>query len=399
MKKYYLMLVLSLWLSPYALAENEPFLTKVYDFLPAPGQFVNAIPTAEAGNTKADILARVAEAICGRYEENDWGQTEMIYKPAMVSLGSYGGYVVVGFDHPVVNVPGVCDFQIFGNAFLATGSTSGGSSEPGIVMVSYDINGNGIPDDPWYELAGSEYNLWKTQHNYTITYYKPDENKEKTPDPNNKSITDLTYVRWTSNDINPDSVSGYVYKNSFHAQSYWPQWAEGETLTFSGSKLCNNASDQSGKGTYWVQECKDWGYVDNRPDYDPYATASDADTSTMNMGFNIDWAVDADGVPVHLPMVHFIKIYNAMNQYCGWLGETSTEVAGGVDYHPEEALPQVTAGDVNGSGVVDVSDVTAEVNLILGTKPAGYNPVVVDLNGDQKIDVSDITALVNVILE
>ena len=134
-------------------------------------------------------------------------------------------------------------------------------------------------------------------------------------------------------------------------------------------------------------------------DYDPFVPREDLDTTYMNMGFNIEWAVDAEGVPVHLPMVHFIKIYNAMNQYCGWIGETSTEVTGGIDYHPEEAQPQVMAGDVNGSGVVDVSDVTAEVNFILGTKSAGYNPNVVDINADQSFDVSDVTSLINSILE
>lgn len=317
----------------------------------------------------------------------------------MISLGACGGYVVVGFDHPVVNVKGDYDFQIFGNAFLSNQYGSGGSSEPGIVMVSYDANGNGLPDDPWYELAGSEYNSPKTQHNYTITYYKPDENKVKTPDPNNKSIIDNTYIRWTSNDVNPDSVSGYVYKNSFHAQSYWPQWAEGETITFTGSKLCNNATDESGKGTYWVQWNKGWGYVDNRPDYDPYSPRPDLDSAAMNRGFKIDWAVDANGVPVHLPMVHFIKVHNAVNQYCGWIGETSTEVAGGIDFHPNQALPEVTAGDTNGDGVVDVSDVTAVVNFILGQKQAGYNPVAVDVNGDTVVDVTDVTALINLILK
>lgn len=399
MKSKILMAAFAASVSLCAMADNEPFLTKVYDFMPAPGQFVNSLPEAKAGDTKADVLARVAEAICGRYEENDWGKTEMIYKPSMVSLGSYGGYVVVGFDHPVVNVRGDYDFQIFGNAFMATGSTTGGSSEPGIVMVSYDANGNGLPDDPWYELAGSEYSSPKTQHAYAITYYKPDENKVKTPDPNNKSITDLTYVRWTSNDVNSDSISGYVYKNSFHAQSYWPQWAEGETLTFSGSKLCNNATDQSGKGTYWVQQCKGWGYVDNRPDYDPYSQQEDADTTIMNRGFKIDWAVDADGVPVHLPMVHFIKVYNAVNQYCGWLGETSTEVAGGIDFHPQTAAPEVLKGDVDANGTVDVSDVTVITNMILGQKQAGYNAVAVDMNGDSAIDVSDVTSIINTILE
>ncbi|MCI7489562.1 MAG: dockerin type I repeat-containing protein, partial [Bacteroidales bacterium] len=184
-----------------------------------------------------------------------------------------------------------------------------------------------------------------------------------------------------------------------HAQSYWPQWAEGETITFTGSKLCNNATDVSGKGTYWVQWNKGWGYVDNRPDYDPYSPHTDLDPAVMNRGFKIDWAVDANGVPVHLPMVHFIKVYNAVNQYCGWIGETSTEVAGGIDFHPNQALPEVTAGDTNGDGIVDVSDVTLVINFILGQKPIGYNPVAVDVNGDGIVDVSDVTSLINLILK
>ena len=99
--------------------------------------------------------------------------------PGTISLGLYGGYVVFGFDHPVVNVEGEYDMQIFGNGFQAHNtSTAGGSSEPGIVMVSRDVNGNGIPDDPWYELAGSEYNNPKTQKHFTITsYYKPDDSQ------------------------------------------------------------------------------------------------------------------------------------------------------------------------------------------------------------------------------
>lgn len=396
MKK--LLLLFFVMISFSAFAEKAPFFTNVYDFLPAPGQFVNTIPAYKAGDTKADILSRVEELICGRYEEDDWGDIVMNYNPGMVSLGSFGGYVVVGFDHPVVNVKGEYDFQIFGNGFFSTGSVGSGSSEPGIVMVSYDANGNGIPDDAWYELAGSEYNSPKTQHNFTITYYKPDENKTPTPDPGNKAIVDNTYIRWTSNDVNPDSVSGYVSKNSFHAQSYWPQWIEGETLTFSGTKLCNNAIDVSGQGVGWNQYCKDWGYVDNRPDFDPYSGTS-YDPESMNRGFKIDWAVDAGGVPVNLPMVHFIKVYNAMNQTCGWLGETSTEVGGGIDFHPQAEAPTVVVGDVDGNGTRDVSDVTSLINIILGEKPAGYNPVAIDVDGNGAVDVSDVTALINMILE
>ncbi len=36
----------------------------------------------------------------------------------MISLGSYGGYVIFGFDHTVINVQGQKDFRVLGNAFI-----------------------------------------------------------------------------------------------------------------------------------------------------------------------------------------------------------------------------------------------------------------------------------------
>ena len=56
----------------------------------------------------------------------------------------------------------------------------------------------------------------------------------------------------------------------------------------------------------------------------------------------------------------------------------------------------VKFGDVNGDGIVDVSDVTALINMILGTTPA--NLEVADINADGILDVTDVTALINAIL-
>ncbi len=99
MKKNTILLALSALMSLSAVAENKPFLTKVYDFMPGPGQFVNTLPAFNAGDTKADVLARVAEDICGYYDVED-GDSAMVYKPSMISLGACGGYVVVGSTTP-----------------------------------------------------------------------------------------------------------------------------------------------------------------------------------------------------------------------------------------------------------------------------------------------------------
>ncbi len=53
-------------------------------------------------------------------------------------------------------------------------------------------------------------------------------------------------------------------------------------------------------------------------------------------------------------------------------------------------------GDVNGDGRVNVSDVTALINMILGVIPK--DEARADINGDGKINVSDVTALINIIL-
>ena len=53
-------------------------------------------------------------------------------------------------------------------------------------------------------------------------------------------------------------------------------------------------------------------------------------------------------------------------------------------------------GDVNNDGKVNVSDVTALVNMILGVSAMDQERA--DVNGDGKVNVSDVTALINIIL-
>ncbi|MFH6989946.1 cell surface protein [Flavobacterium collinsii] len=281
------------------------YISNVFDFRPGVGQFTNELPLYATGNTESNLINAAKKSLVGS-------------NASMISLGGFGGYVVFGFDHTIPNMNGR-DFKVLGNAFWANDAAEGrsGSCEPGIILVAYDKNKNGKPDeDEWYEIAGSEYFKNTTLKNYSITYFKPDPNKSPVAGQDFWQ-TDVQYVKWEDN----QGGSGYKTKNGFHEQSYYPLWITEASYTLKGTKIKDNYYDQSGTGSYWVGKGFDFGYADNAPNGDE--------------GSNIDisWAVDKNGKYVKLPGIDFVKIHTAINQEAGWLGEVSTDVAGAFDLY------------------------------------------------------------------
>lgn len=316
-----------LLLSTAVCAQHNPYINKVYEYRPAPGQFVNELPEYEPGDDANDMRLKAEECIAN-------------HEQVMISLGGWGGYVIFGFDHMIPNFKGEYDLKILGNAFYANANpndtlAAGGSAEPGIVMVSFDANGNGRPDDEWYELAGSEYHHPTTIHDYACTYYRPDNNHIATPSKVQPYLTDTTYIRWQDN----HQGRGYILRNSYHKQDYWPQWLNADSLVFTGCRLRNNGRDESGTGQYYVLYCFDWGYADNHPNMTSHTnTDNSPNVEPPHVSeFDIDWAVDKAGNKVWLPGIHFVKVYTAVNQYNGWLGEASTEVLDAWDLHMLDA--------------------------------------------------------------
>ena len=272
---------------------------RVYEYTPAPGQFINELVSGGFTGTETTPEAAVAYAE-ERMRKNTW-----------VSLGGWGGYIVVGFDHSIDNsssgYKGGYNFSITGNAFK-------GSSEPGIVYVMQDTNGNTLPDDEWYELKGSEFGKEETVQDYAVTYYRP------------------TYsgadVQWKDN----QGVKGKIdYLKQYHDQpSYYPAWIGTDSYTLYGPCLKSRTYDQSGNGSYWVNGEYDWGYADNFGN-DRLSEDDNAAAGAMKVYFKISNAVDKNGQPANLKYIDFIRVQTGVNAKAGWLGENSTEVFGFTD--------------------------------------------------------------------
>ena len=270
--------------------------TKVFEYTPAPGQFINETKTGGFDGTQTTPETAIAYA------------TQRMENEQFVSLGGFGGYIVVGFDHSIDNT-GSYDFGIKGNSF-------DGSSEPGIVWVMQDKNGNGLPDDTWYELAGSETGKPETIQNYSVTYYRPSEAKQP--------------VKWTDSEGNNGEID---YLKQFHTQDYYyPLWIKEDSYTLTGTCLKARNYDKSGKGNYWVNAEYEWGYVDNFSPTDRLTNDNNFNASTNANHFKISDAIDENGKPVNLKYIDFIKVQVGVNTKSGWLGEVSTEVFGFFDY-------------------------------------------------------------------
>lgn len=230
----------------------------VFEIVAAPGQFVNEDFTAST----------MAEACAAAKARIDAGLS--------VSLGAFGGYIVMGLGHTIT------DFAITGNCF---NDANGGSNEPGIVYVMTDTNGNGKPDDgQWSPIEGSE-----SAVTCTVTYYRP-------------SATGSD-VEWRDSEGNTGTVA---YLKAFHRQdSYFPGWISGDSLVLTGLRLDSKVRFDEASGN-WILPPYGYGYADN-------CGADMIEPGTVRFS-----TTGAD----------FVKVQTAVIGSAGHLGEISTEISG-----------------------------------------------------------------------
>lgn len=228
-------------------------------------------------------------------------QNTLSSSPYTASLGNFGGYVIYEFDNEIKNSDthryGI-DFMISGNAFNAAPTTQ----EPGQVWVSQD-------GEQWYALAGSEHYENETDWNYSVTY-------------NNTGTSTSTYTDSHGESGNACTRSPYPKKDMYPTVSF-----DETSLTLSGVLLRKNLTPSTANGI-----STSFGYVDalkwklgNTPS-NPYI--ENPAMNGIDGQFDISWAVDKDGMPVHLDSIKYVKVQTATFIDAGAFGEKSTEING-----------------------------------------------------------------------
>lgn len=278
---------------------SSRLVSKIFEYMPAPGHQVNGYSVTGDFIRDGATMEEACDSVMSHFKRR-W----------MVSLGAQGGYLVAGFDHDVKNSNGDYDIVIQGNPYSY-------QSEPGIVWVMKDENGDGLPNDTWYELAGSEYGTENETLDYEITYYKP--------------ATPQSDIRWKDN-MGGEGVVPYMSAWNKH-DFYWQDWVptedspEGPCHTYYGSRLKDTHTYEN---NYTDEPPFAWGYADNLGS--DYFKNEKFDKSRAKGYYKISNAVTREGKPANLDYINFVKVQTGQTGCSPNLGEISTEVYGIWEY-------------------------------------------------------------------
>ena len=301
------------------------------------------------------------------------------YVSTGVSLGMAGGYVQFDMgENRIVNSTsnkyGI-DFIVYGNAFV-------GNPEAAGVQVSND----GVT---WYTLAGSRHYMTGTKWNQNISYVRLNAANETlnsafkaagiyvstdfaAPSSDNASDVDAAIgaASWTG----VPQLTGNTYPKTYStatpaSAAWWPEYAQdsnqkdenygnvwnidntvngvswlrsgsAEVITYTGvttvedDMVVLNEGATAAPSQAEMTDVYQWGYADVRVNGSQYGTIvnnpyADAPSAVGGGdGFDLAWAVDADGNPVQLSSVRYVRVYSAVLFSAGVFGETSAEVCG-----------------------------------------------------------------------
>jgi hypothetical protein len=355
-------------LTPCAAAD---FASVVVDYRPAPGQYING-DVGDDGFTFNDPTSALGPPIGGGLVSAN--------NSKQVSLGGFGGSITLGFNEAVLDDPlnrfGL-DAIVYGNAFWVGGNAQRRFAEAGIIEISRDANGNGIADDAWYLIAGSDIDEHAALAAFATQQWDDDAGTATPPadiawypDPTIYPAIGANYT--TSGFTLPAPYDPLVLDNAASPAPSVSErffgYADLSPTLLLGDTDADNAVEDPGvtPASFYT-----------RPD-NPFAVGVTPDSGGGD-AFDIAWAIDpVTGEPANLGGFDFIRISTASAAINGPFGEKSVEVGAVADVRP---MP--SAFDLDASGAVDVSDVYAWHRL----RADGDGRA--DTNGDGVIDAAD----------
>ncbi|MDR0629490.1 MAG: bacterial Ig-like domain-containing protein [Treponema sp.] len=207
------------------------------------------------------------------------------------SLGSVGGYEVWAVEPRA-------SYDIPGNPLT-------GWREPGVVWMQEDMNGNGLPDEMWYELPGGDetHPIRKNQitRRYAITYFKTNDHGTT-----NEYGQKIREVYWVDSRGRAGMIPG----------GFPTPWGViGDRVTYTGTLLRDDGEIFS--PNYNMADLD--GYVD----------------CTGNIAFPVSRAVRSDGTPANLSAVKFLRVQTSLFRYGDIFGDVSTEIPW-ADFLPDQ---------------------------------------------------------------
>ena len=353
---------------PIRAKAETPFASSVVDFSPAPGEFVND------PNFNDPPRALGPPSGAGTSAPNNM---------SVVSLGGFGGYIVLGFDHTVVDDPlnpyGM-DAIVFGNAFWIGGDPDRHWAECATIEISLDEDGNGEADDTWYLIPGSHI-----------------------PDPTGQFLV-VTWDDDVADDTFPPAFDTWIPPR---LSGMWTTEAyELPAALFGPPVVTNPSTDPSVEGIFGYAEYSptlllgdlDADNVVDDPTILPeefYTVPDDPLTVGMTAGsgggdaFDIAWAIDPiTGDAAELYGFDFIRLTSAVDSVSPILGEKSAEIDAVADVAPDPF------GDADDDGDIDLADAAYSQSCFGGSSNAAPACARVDREPNRVVDLADVAAFI-----
>ena len=182
-------------------------------------------------------------------------------------------------------------------------------------------------------------------------------------------VKDYLYEDGTLDPTTPEGIGLKLEPGDYHLSVIMPAWKGEPTFTTTILDLDYNVCASFDELLASPNVGGSIIQVDNAPEY------------TMN------FSIDKEGY-------YILRFTAAEALWMEYLLASVKIYKGYGDYAKDDMI----SGDANGDKIVDIVDVTATVNYILGNPSENFNRRAADVNGDKTVDVVDVVAIVNIIL-